>query len=83
MFDFGQIIEKVTGLISGNGGVQEVVGGNIAETLSNANFDPALLESLPLDQVHAHLAEHGIDVSALGEGEAAELMQKFSGSDSG
>lgn len=83
LLDFGQIIEKVTGFIGDKGGVQEVLGGNVAEALGNANIDPSFLENLPLDQVQTYLADAGIDPSALTDGTAGELLQKFSGSGGG
>lgn len=46
MFDFGQIVEKVTGLLGENGGIRDVIGGDVSETLGNTNLDMSLLENL-------------------------------------
>jgi len=71
MFDFGQIIEKVTGFLGDTGGVQEVLG--------NVNIDSAILENLPLDQVEGYLGEAGIDTATLTEGQLGAIVQKLTG----
>ena len=77
MFDFDRIIEKVTGLLGDGGALQDVVSGDLTETLSNAGIDPSLLDNLPMDQVQQFLADSGVDVSSLTEGQAADLIQEF------
>lgn len=83
MFDFGQIIEKVTGLVGDAGSMQDAIGGNLTEILGNANIDPSLLENLSLDQAQEFLSNAGIDASALGDGQLAELLERFTGPGNG
>jgi hypothetical protein len=80
MFDFGQIIEKITASVGGGGIVSEALGGNLAELLNNANIDPSLLENIPLDQAYDVLAGAGIDPSMLTDGQLAELIPQLAGS---
>ena len=79
MFDFGQIVEKATGLFGQGGGVEDIVGGNLSELLSNANIDPALMENVQIDQLGALLAKSGIDPSSLTEGQFTEIVQQVTG----
>ena len=83
MFNLDQIIEKVSGLFGEGGGVQELLGGNLAETLGNAGIDPSMIENLPLDQVREQLASAGIDVSSLTDGQVSEMVGKFTGGGQG
>jgi hypothetical protein len=80
MFDFGQIIEKITGSFGGEGIVTEALGGNLGDLLNNANVDPSLLENIPLDQAHDVLAGAGIDPSMLTDGQLAEIIPQLAGS---
>ena len=77
MFDFGQMIEKATGLFGQGGGAQDLLGGNLAEMLGNANIDPALLENLQLDQLGEFLANSGIDPASLTEGQLTNVVQQL------
>lgn len=76
MFDFGQIVEKVTGLFGQGGAAQDLIGGNLTEMLGNANIDPALLETLQVDQLNEYLANAGIDPAALTEGQLGGIVQQ-------
>lgn len=88
MFDFGQIVEKVTGLLGDSSAVQNVIGGNISETLGNLNVDPSLLENLDpsvlenlnLDQAQEFLTNSGIDPSALADGQMTDVIERLRGS---
>lgn len=92
MFDFGQIMEKVTGLLGDGARVQDVIGGNLSETLGNLNIDPAmlenldidpsLLENLPLDEAREFLANAGFDPSALADGQITEVIDRLTGAGS-
>lgn len=88
MFDFGQIVEKVTGLLGDNGGMRDIIGGDVSETLGNTNLDmsllenldPSMLENLPLDQAQELLADTGLDPSALADGQLTEVIARLTGS---
>ena len=90
MFDFGQIIEKLTGLLGDSGSVKEFIGGNLSETLGNPNIDasmlenlnidPSILENLPLDQIPEFLANAGIDTAGLADGQIQEVIDRLTGS---
>jgi len=80
MFDFSNILEKMTGFIGDSGAMHETTGGHLTDILGNADIDPSLLENIPLDQVYELLASAGIDRSTLSEGQIAELLPQLTGS---
>ena len=78
MLDISNLVDKVGGLFTDGGAMQDVLAGNLTELFGNANIDPALLENLSLDQLGETPAGAGIDVSALTEGQLSELAQQMS-----
>jgi len=77
MFDFGQIIEKATGLFGDGRAVQDIAGGNLADMFANANIDTSLLDNLQFDQLTEMLINSGIDPTALTDGQLGDIAQQF------
>ena len=77
MFDFGQIIEKATGLFGGGTAVQDIAGGNLADMFANTNIDASLLDTLQFDQLTEMLTNSGVDPAALTEGQLGDIAQQF------
>ena len=75
MFDFGQIVEKVTGLFEDGSQAQDLLGGSLQELIETANFDPSALENASLDQLSELLNQAGIDPSNLTDGQVLETAQ--------
>ncbi|MFY0611177.1 MAG: hypothetical protein JXQ99_06605 [Hyphomicrobiaceae bacterium] len=74
MFDFGQIIEKVSGLFE-QGGASDALGSNLTDLVEAANFDPSILANAPIDQLSELLNQAGIDPTKLADGEILDTAQ--------
>lgn len=77
MFDFGQIVEKMTGLFEQSGEAQNLLNSNMTEWLESANLDPSLLENASVDQLSELLSQAGIDPTSLADGQILETAQEL------
>jgi hypothetical protein len=75
MLDFGQIVEKVSGLFEQDGSVGKLLQGNLSDLVQNANLDPSILETASLDQLAELLNQAGIDPTNLADGQIRETAQ--------
>ena len=76
MLDISGVVDRVSGWLGQGGAASDVVGGNLADMVNNANLDPALLENLSLDHVSQWLADAGIDPASLSQGQVAEIVRQ-------
>lgn len=74
MLDISRITETVATLFSGSQQQSPLNSASIAELLSNAGIDPALLDGLSQEEIVALLQQHGIDPSAIDVGQLADLV---------
>ena len=67
MFDFGQLIERVTSQFNLQDLQETLSAGGAPDLLSNLGIDPAMLEGLPVEEVVSRLTEAGIDPADLAQ----------------
>lgn len=76
MLDVSSVVDRVSGWFGQGNAASDLVGGNLADMVTNASLDPSLLENLSLDHVSQWLADAGIDPASLSQDQIAEIVRQ-------